>query len=262
MFLFVPSWEHNCSERRKTIRVLSGRPKYRHPMQASVVVPVRNEVASIAPICETFANLMRAYSFIREVVFVDDGSSDGTLEEIKACSTYFSFVKSLSLSKPSGKGAAIKTGFQKSSGEIVVMMDGDQQYSPLDIPRLLEPILRGLADIVVGRGTNSHASFARRLSSRLFSSIFTRMFEIRVCYPMEGLKAVLKTTFEELNVSENGFDFDIALLVKANQRHLRITEVTIRRVERVAGKSKVRLLPTAFRFFIRMVKLWWLLQEK
>ena len=77
-------------------------------------------------------------------------------------------------------------------------MDGDQQYSPLDIPRLLEPIFTGSADLVVGKGMNHTSSIVRWMFSRSFQTIFGYMFGLPVSNPNEGLKAIVKTKFDEL----------------------------------------------------------------
>lgn len=225
-------------------------------LEASVIIPVRDESGNVEPICEAFARLMKMDSSVREVIFVDDHSRDSTLEKIKSCSASFPFVRFLTENEHHGKGAAIRSGFQKSRYEILVMMDGDQQYSPLDIPRLLEPILSGSADLVVGQGTNRHSSIVRWLFSRAFQAIFARMFGIQISTPNEGLKAVLKTKFEELGVTASSFDFDIELLVKAERSQLWIKQVPVERQERCAGKSKVHVIPTAARICSRMARLW------
>ncbi len=230
-------------------------------MEASVIIPVRDEFANIGPICEAFQKFMQTNTCVREVIFVDDGSQDGTLDQLKTYSTQFRFVKYLTHSEPSGKGAAIRTGFQKSLGEILILMDGDQQYTPRDIPRLLHPIVSGSADLSVGHGTNGHSSIFRQLFSKTYQGIFVRMFGLQVSCPNEGFKAIVKSKFDELEVTANGFEFDIDLLVKAKRRNHRIAEIAIERLPRSSGKSKVRIIPTAARFFARMAKLWFS-QEK
>lgn len=225
-------------------------------LQVSVIIPVRDESSNVEPICEAFAKLLKTDPSVSEVIFVEDHSRDATLDQIELCSTNFSFVKSVIQNDQRGKGAAIKSGFQKARGDVLVMMDGDLQYSPLEIPRLLEPILTGSADLVVGRGSNQHSSVVRRVLSKSFQAIFTWMFRLPVSSPQEGFKAIVKAKFEELGVIADGFDFDIELLVKANRHLLRITEVPVERRERFAGKSKVDVFPTVARFCSRMARLW------
>lgn len=225
-------------------------------LKASVIIPVRDESSNVGPICEAFARLMKTDSTVSEVIFVDDHSFDRTLDQIKSSSITLSFVRTVILNGQRGKGAAIRSGFEDAQSEVLVMMDGDQQYSPSDIPRLVEPIFAGSADLVVGNGTNHTSSIVRRMFSRSYRLIFDCMFGLPVSSPNEGLKAIVKTKFDMLGVNANGFDFDIELLVKAKMQCLRITETPIERHERVGGKSKVRVLPTTVRFFARMLRLW------
>jgi glycosyltransferase involved in cell wall biosynthesis len=229
-------------------------------LKAAVIIPVRDESSSVKPLCEAFARLMERNYSVSEVIFVDDHSCDSTSAQIKACSRNFPFVTLLSLNNERGKGAAIRMGFEKSRCDILVTMDGDQQYSPLDIPAVLQPILDGSADLVVGKGSN-HSSIVRRVSSRLFQLIFTSIFWLPLSAPNEGLKAILKVKFDELDVTANGFDFDIEILVKAKRRLFRIKEIEVERHERTTGKSKVHVLPTAARMCARMARLW-LFQRK
>jgi len=217
---------------------------------------VRDESPNVGPICETFARLLNTNPSVSEVIFIDDHSRDTTRDQIGLCTVRFSFVKSVIQNDLRGKGAAIKSGFQEAQCDVLVMMDGDQQYSPFDIPRLLGPIFAGSADLVVGRGSNQHSSIIRRLLSRSFQALCKCLFRLPVSSPSEGLKAIVKSKFEELGVKANGFDFDIELLVKAKRHHLRITEVPIERRERFAGKSKVQVFPTVARFCYRMAQLW------
>lgn len=225
-------------------------------MKASVIIPARNESSNVGPICEAFARLMRIDSTVSEIIFVDDHSVDGTLDQVRLSSATVHLVRSVILKDERGKGAAIRTGFGLARSEIVVMMDGDQQYSPLDIPRLLEPILAGYADLVIGKGVDHTNSIVRRIFSRSYRVIFAHMFGLQFSNPNEGLKAIIKSKFDKLEVIANGFEFDIELLVKAKMNGLRIRETPIERRERVGGKSKVHVLPTTFRFFYRMLMLW------
>jgi glycosyltransferase involved in cell wall biosynthesis len=225
-------------------------------LQASIIIPVRDESSNVGPICEAFATLLNTDPSVSEVIFVDDHSRDATRDQINLCTANFPFVKSVIQNDQRGKGAAIKSGFQKSRSDVLVMMDGDQQYSPFDIHRLLEPILAGSADLVVGRGSNHHSSIIRRVLSRSFQVIFRCAFRLPVSSPNEGFKAIVRGKFEELEIIANGFDFDIELLVKAKRHLLRITEVPVERRERYAGRSKVQVFPTVARFCSRMARLW------
>ena len=225
-------------------------------MRASVIIPVKDEAENVKPLCSAFAELVQSDRTVGEILFVDDHSRDSTLAEVKTMAQTLPILRAVPLDSQHGKGATIRRGFMEAQFEILVMMDGDQQYTPFDLPKLLAPILNGSVDLVIGKGGDCYSSAFRRFSSRSFRWAFTQMFGFYVDCPNEGLKAILKSKFNELNLTSNNFDFDIELLVKARQRSFRMAEVTITRKERAAGKSKIHIISTTVRFSVKLVRLW------
>lgn len=227
-------------------------------MGISVVVPMRDEGENVRPLADEIYEFIRGndrMDFV-EVIFVDDNSEDDTYDQIKLSSAKFPLIRAIRLNGEGGKGAAIKAGIREARGEIVVTMDGDLQHSPRWIPGLVRAITEDGLDLVVAARMDGNYSPYRRALSRAFSWILNALFGLRLTTPNEGFKAFRRSAVSKLNISANGFDFDIELLVKAKRAHLRIGEVPIILRSRLHGSSKVRTLEVIPLFLYRMVKLW------
>lgn len=155
-----------------------------------IVIPAYNEAAVIREVIEGIEGSGLNASF--EILVVDDGSSDATCRVARAAG-----VRTVSLIRNLGYGYALQTGYRVASDEaydIVVQMDGDGQHDPASIPGLLEPILRGEADVVVGSRALSPVfypmPFARKLGQRLFSWILKGLCGLRIGDPTSGFQAL------------------------------------------------------------------------
>ncbi len=116
-------------------------------MKLSVVMPCYNEINTIAEIVEQVCSV--PLEIERELIIVDDGSTDGT-REFLATLNDCEDIKVILHEENRGKGAALRTGFKNAVGEIVIVQDADLEYDPREYPRLLQPILSGKADVVYG----------------------------------------------------------------------------------------------------------------
>jgi glycosyltransferase involved in cell wall biosynthesis len=115
-------------------------------VKISVVIPVYNEVATI----EEIVSRVQVVSMDKEIVIVDDASTDGTRERLEEIAPKHENVKVLHHNRNQGKGAALRTGFEAVSDGVVIIQDADLEYDPREYPKLLEPILDGRADVVYG----------------------------------------------------------------------------------------------------------------
>jgi glycosyltransferase involved in cell wall biosynthesis len=192
----------------------------------SIVIPVYNEEKTIREILARVASL----PIPKEIVIVDDCSRDGTpavLRELAKASE----VKVVFKEQNEGKGAALRTGFEHATGDIVVVQDADLEYDPRDILALLPPLLRGEADVVYGSRFLHHKpqdkSALHRFGNWLLttaSNVFTglRITDMETCY-----KAFRRDVIQGLPIRQNRFGFEPEVTAKLARRKRRVVEVPI-----------------------------------
>lgn len=203
-----------------------------HSAKLSVVTPVFNERATIVSALENV--LKRAE--VSELVVVDDGSSDGTWEEIQ------SFVASRDRREPcirtlrheanQGKGAAIRTGIAAATGEIILIQDADFEYDPADYPRLLQPILRNQADVVFGSrfaGGASHRVlyFWHSLGNKFLTLLSNMCTDLNLTDMECGYKVFQRQVIHRITIKENRFGFEPEIVAKVARTGARIFEVSV-----------------------------------
>src|SRR3989442_15410984 len=112
----------------------------------SVVIPVYNEVDTL----EEILRRVRAVDFRKEIIVIDDGSTDGTREKASTLAAEHKIDQLVLHERNRGKGAALRAGFEKVTGDVIIVQDADLEYNPAEYPKLLEPIFEGRADVVYG----------------------------------------------------------------------------------------------------------------
>ena len=143
----------------------------------SIVVPCYNEEESVKLFLSEIQSILSDYNF--EVIFVNDGSSDDTLNVIKDLADSNSNVKYLSFSRNFGKESAIYAGLSNANGDLVCLMDADLQHPPRLIPEMIESICAGEADVVAARRTSRKGeSMLKSIFSRMFYKVFNRVSQI------------------------------------------------------------------------------------
>ena len=169
-------------------------------MDFSIVISVFNEEESLR---ELVANIKRAFGKIKktyEIIFVDDGSSDRTLEILKLLARENRNVKIFSFRKNLGKSPALMLGFAKSSGKFIVTMDADLQDDPANISGLHQKLVRGSFDLVTGWRKNRKDNIFKKISSSLFNSIVSALFEKKLHDLNSGLKIYRAELARELKI--------------------------------------------------------------
>ncbi len=192
----------------------------------SIVIPVYNEEATVARVVSRVA----ALPLNSELVIVDDCSTDGT-RDILARVADLPQVQVILKEKNAGKGAALRTGFEHATGDFVIVQDADLEYDPRDIPPIIQPLIRGEADIVYGSrfiGEVVHdKSFVHRLgnwvltqASNLFSGL--KLTDMETCY-----KAFTREAMEAVEIEQDRFGIEPEITAKLARRGFRFTEVPI-----------------------------------
>jgi glycosyltransferase involved in cell wall biosynthesis len=197
-------------------------------MKLSVVMPVYNESATLRRVVEK----VLAVPLEIELICVDDGSRDGSVEILKELQSHYPQIKIALQPKNMGKGAALRRGIQEATGLYVVIQDADLEYDPGEYPILLDPLIQDKADVVYGsRFLGGHAHrvlyFWHSVGNwllTLFSNILTNinLTDMETCYKMFRRELI-----QAIPIEEDRFGFEPEITVKIAKRRLRIYEVGI-----------------------------------
>lgn len=222
----------------------------------SVVVPTYNEKANIAPMV---ASLDRALGSLDwEVIFVDDGSPDGTAEEVRAIARHDRRVRLISRHNRRGLASAVVEGGLAAVGEIVAVMDGDLQHDESVLPELYRRVASGEADIAsASRFLDDHAreglsSDERLALSNRGISMANRFFGLSLTDPLTGFFALRRDKLEAAVPRLSGLGFKILLDLITSMDKPRVSEAPFRFRQRAAGESKLdrRVMYDFFLFFM------------
>lgn len=222
----------------------------------SIVIPVYNERNTI----ETIVGRVQKVEILKELIIVDDGSTDGTLEwlseqfgqgaiesegsqkEFRESCAGCSRVRVLAHQHNQGKGAALKTGFRQVRGSIVIVQDADLEYSPEDYHRLLEPVKTGRADVVYGsrflggwKGSWPPVSY---LGNKIFTTLTNAATGLSLTDVWTGYKVFKQEVLSDISLEESGFELELELTLKVAQKNWRVTEVPISYLPRSKAEGK------------------------
>ncbi|MFN7330242.1 MAG: glycosyltransferase family 2 protein, partial [Bacteroidota bacterium] len=140
-------------------------------MNISLVIPAKDEQESLPELSQWISRVMQTHGFSYEVIFIDDGSTDNTWEEIKKISQANANFKGLQFNRNFGKSAALHMGFREAKGEVVITMDADLQDSPDEIPELYQLIKEQKFHLVSGWKKKRHDPISKTLPSKFFNYV-------------------------------------------------------------------------------------------
>lgn len=187
----------------------------------SVVVPVYNESRTIKQILEKIDSV----NIDKEIIIVDDGSTDGTEKVLK--DLHSNNMKIIYHSTNRGKGAAFLTGLANASGEFIIIQDADLEYEPQEYLKLFEAIKDDKADLVLGaRFTKGHTGlFMHRQGNKFLTGFFNLLFGTKINDYLTCYKLFRRDVANALELKSLGFDIDAEIVAKFCRKGLRIAEV-------------------------------------
>ena len=200
----------------------------------SVVVPVRDEERTVEPLYDELASALGSRGEEWEVVYVDDGSRDGTHDALVRLHESRPNVRVVRMRRNAGKAAALDAGFRVIEGDVVVTIDGDLQDDPAEIPRLLAKLDEGY-DLVSGWKTRRNDPWSRRAPSRVFNGVTAWLSGVRLHDMNCGLKAFRGEVARDLDLYGELHRF---VPVLAHDLGYRVTEVGVNHRPREHGRSR------------------------
>jgi glycosyltransferase involved in cell wall biosynthesis len=204
------------------------------PAELSVVVPILNEREGLPELLSEIERACDSLGLTWEVIFVDDGSTDGSADLLEGLAADHDAIRVVRLRRNFGKSAALTAGFEHSSGKIVVTLDGDGQDDPAEIPELVRKLDEGY-QLVSGWKRERHDPAGRRWASRLFNEVTARLSGVDLHDFNCGLKAYEGECARSLQIYGELHRY---IPVLAVQRGWRVTELPVNHRVRRHGRSK------------------------
>jgi glycosyltransferase involved in cell wall biosynthesis len=206
-------------------------------MKLSIIIPVFNEEKTISQVLERVARLS-LNPVEKEIVVVDDGSKDNTLQKIRDFQAVNDSIKVISHPKNLGKGAAVKTGIKNATGDYILIQDADLEYDPRYIPELLKPIISGRTRVVYGtrlkrfpnflRDERTFRFFLHYLGNRFLSLLTSILYGQWITDMETGYKIFPREAFRDTKLNSHGFEIEPEITAKLAKKGYRILEVKIK----------------------------------
>jgi glycosyltransferase involved in cell wall biosynthesis len=237
-----------------TISLIYGKEGF-HKMKLSIIMPCYNEIKTIDTIVESVRKIPYRN---KEIIVVDDCSTDGTKEKLK--NEIESLVeKVIYHGYNQGKGAALRSGIKASTGDIIIVQDTDLEYNPNEIPIVIQPILDGKADVVFGSrfmGGQPHrvVYFWHMVGNKILTTISNMFTNINLTDMETCYKAFKREILQSIEIQENRFGFEPEIIVKVAKKKARMYEVGISYYGRTYEEGKKIRWKDGFRAIYCVIK--------
>lgn len=205
-------------------------------MKISIIIPVYNEEGTVLQLL----GKVREQKLEKEIVLVDDGSTDGTREILKKLD--YPELRIFYQDENRGKGAALRKGIAEATGEIIIIQDADLEYNPAEYPRLIQPIEDDQADVVYGArflgGPHRVLYFWHYCGNKLLTLLTNILFNINLNDMETCYKVFRQEALEGVEIKSDGFGFEAEITAKMTKTEQRIYEVPISYYGRTYAEGK------------------------
>jgi glycosyltransferase involved in cell wall biosynthesis len=228
-------------------------------MKLSIVIPIYNEERTVSDIVYAVERSNKL-GLDNEIILIDDFSSDKTPAIISKIYTENPSLVLVQHTINQGKGAALRSGFQQASGDIILIQDADLEYDPKEYPKLLKPIIENKADVVYGSRFRSDQEtrvlyFWHRVANGLLTLMSNMFTNLNLTDMETGYKVFKKEILDKINLTENRFGIEPEFTAKISRiPNIRIYEVGISYFGRTYEEGKKIGIKDAFRAFYAIVK--------
>jgi glycosyltransferase involved in cell wall biosynthesis len=210
----------------------------------SILMPAYNEEATIAKIVEKIDKVdLAGIGVDRELIIVDDGSKDKTVEIVKHLRAKYPYIRFIQHPKNKGKGGAIKTAIKAATGNILIVQDADLEYDPRDYFRCIMPILKGKAKVVYGsrrygESRKKYSGILYYVGGIMITFVFNVLFFTRITDEPTCYKTFRADIIKKIKINGNKFDWEPEVTAKIVKRGIKIREVPIRYYPRSEKEGK------------------------
>lgn len=203
-------------------------------MDITILIPLTNEADSLVELSDSIARIINDLNKTFEIIFVDDGSTDNSLEVLLAQKKKISEIKIVSFQRNYGKSAALNTGFKMSKGDIVITMDADLQDDPEEIPFLIDKVSEGF-DLVSGWKTDRKDPFIKNFTSKIFNWVTSKVSGVNLHDHNCGIKAYKQEVLEHICIYGELHRY---IPVFAHAAGYKVGELPVKHRKRQHGKTK------------------------
>ena len=222
-------------------------------VEISLVVPVYNEQANLPILIPKLVEVFDRLGSVHEMIFVDDGSSDGSRKILKEAASSIPSLRVVALKQNRGLSTALLAGMREARGKIIVTLDSDLQNDPEDIPRLLDYLDR--YDMATGWRQKREDPWLKRIASRIGNSVRNRLSGERINDSACTLRVFKRECLQDIPIF-NGMHRFMSTLVK--MRGYRIVEVPVTHHPRKYGESKYNIRNRMWRSFVDLLAVRWM----
>ncbi len=218
----------------------------------SVVVPVFNEEPTVGNVIDRLQHVLNQTGLRYEVLVVDDCSSDRSVEVALA-----RHVKVYRLMQHLGKGYALRAGFAKAQGNLVATIDSDGSHLPEELPQLLQPVVDGQADLVIGsRFLNNGEGTTRKINkvgNHFFNRLIQTLTSTHISDSQSGFRVMTSQVLRSMWLKSGTYEIESEMLVKTARRRFRICEIPISYEQRTYGRSGIDPLRDGLKILVSIL---------